>query len=136
MQKLGLIWVTALLLIPSSIWAATLKCGIGSDSDKLEYVRTGEIKRGQKSVTVRFEDSNRYNLRYYQAKVYLDYKAEGDTDKDVVELILSPRTGVSAISSQKVSSLEGGEAFAVFLVKSSTSFLQLLCVIEDELTIK
>lgn len=127
MQRVGLGLVTALLLTASTSWGASLKCGIGNDFAKLEYVRTARFSRGDKQVTLRFEDSNKYGIKYYQVKVYLDYKAEGDVGKDVVELILSPTVGYTAISSQKVSTLEGEEAFTLYLVKSSTSYIQLLC---------
>ncbi len=127
MHKLG--WILGMLLLASASFGATLKCGIGSDADKLDHVRTARFNRGDKEVTLLFKDANKYGLGYYQAKVYLDFKAEGDTDKDVVELILAPITGYTAISSQKVTTLDGGEAFTLYLVKSKTNFVQLLCVV-------
>lgn len=127
MQKLG--WLFGILLLASTSFGASLKCGIGSDADKLDHVRIAKFRRGDKEVTLRFQDANKYGIGYYQAKMYLDYKAEGDTDKDVVELILAPVTGYTAISSQKVSTLDGGEAFTLYLVKSKTNFVQLLCVV-------
>jgi hypothetical protein len=120
------------LCFSSMSFAATLKCGLGAEESKLEYVRTAELKRGQKEVTLRFEDKNRLGIKYYQAKVYLDYKAEGDEDKDVVELILASNTGITAISSQKVATVEGDEVFTLYLVASPTKFVQLLCLVQDD----
>ncbi len=122
--------MAATLLIASTGRAASLRCGIGSDLEKLEYVRVANFKHRDKQVTLRFEDTNSYGIQYYQAKIYLDYRLEGDTDKDVVELILAPQSGLTAISSQKVSTLGGGEAFTLYLVKSATRYIQLLCAIE------
>ncbi len=113
-----------------------LRCGIGNDTDKLEYVKEADIVRKDKTLTLKFEDKNRFGLKYYQAKIYFDYRAEGDTDKDVVELIMAPTAGYTVISSQKVLNLEGEEAFTLYLVKSATNYVQLLCLIEDEEKVK
>jgi len=127
---------TVVGLSASNAFADKLRCGIGNDTEKLEYVKEAEINRKDKTLTLKFEDRNKVGLKYYQAKIYFDYKADGDKDKDVVELILAPVTGYTAISSQKILNLEGGEAFTLYLVKSTTNYVQLLCTVEESITLK
>ena len=130
MAKLHGILAATIMGLGLNASAVSVTCGLGGTAEKLEIPRSTEIDRGAKELTIRSDDKNRYCVKYYQAKIYLDYRDEGDRDKDVVELILATTSGQTAISSQKVSNLSGGEAFTLYLVGSPTNYVQLLCLIK------